>query len=51
VINEYFPHCRSSCRNFISFPTSEDTRIAKINNHFKNTENKGIQGKEFLYKI
>lgn len=49
VINEYFPHCRNSCRNFISFPFNNIDIINNINKYFKITDNRAEKNKPFIY--
>ena len=51
MINEFFPHCRRTCRNFISFPKEKGIIIEDINTHFTETSNKSISMMPFLISV
>jgi FkbM family methyltransferase len=51
MINEFFPHCRRTCRNFISLPKEKGIIIEDINTHFTETSNKSIHMMPFLIRV
>lgn len=51
IINEYFPHCRKTCRNFISIPKNMNYIVNNINKLFIHDENKPEKTQPFLYKL
>lgn len=51
LINEFFPHCKSSCRNFMSFGDNLKIDIDEINKLFINNVNKADNTYNFLIYV
>lgn len=51
IINESFPHCRPTCRNFISIPKQWNYIVNEVDCFFSETENRPEKNKKFLIPI
>lgn len=51
LINEFFPHCHPTCRNFISIPKQWNYIVNDVDCFFSKTENRPELHKNFLIPI